>query len=273
MTDDERPATGPVPRARQSPAPRPATGAHRAVHAVPPPAPGGWRALGRALRFHPSPSQILIGLLCAILGFALVVQLGQSNRDKFSSLRQSDLVRLLDDVTTRSTELEDQVDALRATRDKLAAGAERQRAAEELARTQAQTQGILSGRLRAEGPGVTIDIVSAGPLAATAMVNLLEELRNAGAEVIEVNGVRLVTDSYFTDTDKRLSVDDTALASPIHWTAIGDPATIETALKIHGGAVDALTSLGAQTTITTHDLVQITATVQPGDPRYATPAS
>ncbi|WP_139123005.1 DUF881 domain-containing protein [Cellulosimicrobium cellulans] len=236
------------------------------------PEPGGLRALGRALRPRAGRSQIIVGVLCALLGFALVAQVSQTQEDQLSSLRQSDLVRLLDDVTQRSGELEEQVASLEATRDELRSGSGRERAALEVAREQEQTQGILSGRLPAQGPGVEIEVAEGeAPLDAFLLFNVLEELRNAGAEAMEVNGVRLVASSYFEDSPDGVVVDGQTLASPYRWTVIGDPSTLETALEIPGGAMASLRSEGARTTIRQLDQVEVTATREPAAPRYATP--
>lgn len=211
-------------------------------------------------------------MLCALLGFALVVQVSQTQEDQLSSLRQSDLVRLLDDVTQRSGELEDQVSSLESTRDELQSGSGRERAALELAEQQAETLGILSGRLPAEGPGVEIEVVEGTEaLDAFALFNVLEELRNAGAEAMEVNGVRLVASSYFEDSAEGVVVDGQTITSPYRWNVIGDPSTLETALEIPGGAMASLRADGARTTITQQDRVEVTATVEPGSPQYATP--
>ncbi|MBE9925708.1 DUF881 domain-containing protein [Cellulosimicrobium cellulans] len=255
--------------------PDPVTGATAAVgrHGTPTqPEPRGLRGLGRAMRPRASRSQVMVAVLCALLGFALVVQVSQTQEDQLSSLRQSDLVRLLDDVTQRSGELEDQVSSLEATRDELQSGSGRERAALELAEQQAETLGILSGRLPAEGPGVQIEVVEgAEPLKAFGLFNVLEELRNAGAEAMEVNGVRLVASSYFEDTSDGVVVDGKVISSPYRWTAIGDPSTLETALEIPGGAMASLRADGARTTVTQQDRAEVTATVEPRAPRYATP--
>ncbi|MCB7137539.1 DUF881 domain-containing protein [Cellulosimicrobium marinum] len=236
------------------------------------PEPGGLRALGRALRPRANRSQVVVGVLCALLGFALVAQVSQTQEDQLSSLRQSDLVRLLDEVTQRSGELEDQVSSLEATRDELRSGTGRERAALEVAREQEQTQGILSGRLPAEGPGVEVEVVEGStPLDAFSQFNVLEELRNAGAEAMEVNGVRLVASSSFEDGPDGIVVDGTTISSPFRWTVIGDPSTIETALEIPGGAMASLRSDGARTAITQRDSVTVGTTREPGTPQYATP--
>ena len=198
--------------------------------------------------------------------------MSQTQEDQLSSLRQSDLVRLLDDVTQRSGELEDQVSSLESTRDELQSGSGRERAALELAEQQAETLGILSGRLPAEGPGVEIEVVEGTEaLDAFALFNVLEELRNAGAEAMEVNGVRLVASSYFEDSADGVVVDGQTISSPYRWNVIGDPSTLETALEIPGGAMASLRADGARTTITQRDRVEVAATVEPGAPQYATP--
>jgi uncharacterized protein YlxW (UPF0749 family) len=248
----------------------PAAGGRHGAPAAPPP--GGLRALGNALRPRANRSQVVVGVLCALLGFALVAQVSQTQEDQLSSLRQSDLVRLLDDVTQRSGELEDQLSSLEATRDELRSGTGRERAALEVAEQQAETLGILSGRLPAQGPGVVIEVVEGEePLQAFSLFNVLEELRNAGAEAMEVNGVRLVANSYFEDTSDGVVVDGQVIASPYRWVVIGDPSTLETALEIPGGAMASLRAEGARTTIRQEDLVEVTATVEPGTPQFATP--
>jgi uncharacterized protein YlxW (UPF0749 family) len=233
---------------------------------------GGWSKLARAMRPQVTRSQVLAGVLCALLGFALVVQVSQTQEQQLSSLRQSDLVRILDDVTRRAEGLETQVQSLQDTRDELSSGSDQQRAAQELAERQAQTQGILSGRLPAEGPGITLTITEGSRrIPASKLFNILEELRNAGVEVVEINGVRLVTSSYFEETGRGMVVDGQKIDSPYRWVAIGDPSTLETALEIPGGAMASVRNEGASPAITQEDLVTITSTREPQAPQFATP--
>lgn len=233
---------------------------------------GGWAKLGRAMRPSVTRSQLLAGLLCALLGFALAVQVSQTQEQQLSSLRQSDLVRLLDDVTQRANDLESRVEGLQDTRDELSSGSGQQRAALELAQRQSQTQGILSGRLPAEGPGITLKITETDQrIPASKLFNILEELRNAGVEVVEVNGIRLVTSSYFEETNRGMVVDGQKISSPYEWKAIGDPSTLETALEIPGGAMSSVRNEGADPKITQQDLITISSTREPESPEFATP--
>ncbi|MFD6092155.1 DUF881 domain-containing protein [Oerskovia sp. NPDC060338] len=258
---------------QSSPHPRPTPqGRHEAAATPSAGSSGGWSKLGHAMRPQLTRSKLLAGLLCALLGFALAVQVSQTQEQQLSSLRQSDLVRLLDEVTQRANELEERVATLQSTRDELKSGSGQKQAALELAQKQSESQGILSGRLPAEGPGIELSIVEPGqPLTAPKMFNILEELRNAGAEVIEVNGVRLVTSSYFEDRDGGIVVDGQKITSPYRWTVIGDPSTLETALEIPGGAMATVRTAGAMPTITQEELVTVDATREPQAPQFATP--
>jgi uncharacterized protein YlxW (UPF0749 family) len=178
---------------------------------------------------------------------------------------------VLDEVTQRAELLDQEVSRLEETRDELQSGTGQARAALELAEQRAASEGILSGRLPAVGPGVEVTIVDTGVLEPHQLFNVLEELRNAGAEAVELNGVRLVTSSWFAERDGVMVVDDHELSSPYRWTVIGDPATIDRALEIPGGALASVRNDGATATTALRDRVEVTAVRQPREPQFATP--
>lgn len=263
----DRPEDGPEDQAGAQ-----AGGPVEDVRAQPDPAPG-WRRVVQLLRPRGTRSELLTGLLCLLLGFALAVQVGQSTGDQLSSLRQDELVRLLDEVTQRADQLDAEVAELEDIRDELRSEDGRDQAARDLALQRAEQEGILSGRLPAHGPGVQIEVSDGDrPLEAQVLFNLLEELRNAGAEAIQVNGVRLVTTSYFVDDGGGVVLDGSAISSPYEWTAIGDPETIDRALEIPGGALPRIREEGGEVTITVSDQVRVDALRIPGEPKHAEPA-
>lgn len=234
--------------------------------------PSAWQILGRALFSRVTPTHVLVGLLCALLGFAVVAQVRQTRDESLSSLRQSDLVRILDEVTQRSNELEAQLANLEASRNDLRTGSEDNEAALEAARQRAATQGLLSGRLPAEGPGVRITIQEGSErLRSSTLVTILEELRNAGAEAISLNGIRIVASSYFVDSPQGLVADGQTLSSPYVWLAIGNPDTLAPALEIPGGAMATVRAGGASGTIRTDEEITIEATREPAAPEFAVP--
>ncbi|WP_051681539.1 DUF881 domain-containing protein [Cellulomonas sp. HZM] len=233
----------------------------------------GWPRLWQALRPRATRAQVLAGLLCAALGFALVVQVRQTNDASLSGLRQADLVRILDETTARGDALAKEVDDLRDQRDQLASGSDKQQAALDALRRSAETQGILTGRLPAQGSGVVVTLTEpSGEIKPATMLNMLEELRNAGAEAIDLNGERITASSAFAGVPGAVTLDGTVLHAPFVWTAIGDPDTIATALQIPGGALATVRSNGGEGTVQRRDEVEIRSVRELDEPRFATPS-
>lgn len=238
--------------------------------AAPPPSP--WTTLRRGLAPRATAGQLLTGVLCALLGFALVVQVQQNRTGGLASLRQDELVRILDEVTQRSDELEQQAVSLRAQRAELVTGTDTQRTAREAAEGRARVQGILAGELPAEGPGVELTIRQPQEaIPALVLYNVLEELRNAGAEAVQIGDLRLTASSYFIDTADGVVVDGTLLEPPYRWRAIGNPETITPALNMPGGALAAVRNAGGTTDLQSRELVQVEAIRTLSAPQHASP--
>ncbi|MBC7289758.1 MAG: DUF881 domain-containing protein [Actinotalea sp.] len=266
MTTDEAPQRG-APGAQEEPPGTPA-----AAPAATTPA-SSWRTLRRVLAPRATKAQLTVALLAALLGFALVVQVQQHRDDGLGSLRQDELVRVLDEVTRRGEELESEVVALRAQRAELVTGADTELAAREAAEQRALVQGILAGRLPAVGPGVRIVLgVTDRAIPPLTLYNVLEELRNAGAEAVQVNDVRLTASSYFVEGPEGVVLaDGETIRPPYVWLAIGDPSTMSSALQIPGGAMAQVRGVGGTTTVTEVDELEVSATRDPVAPRFATP--
>lgn len=95
---------------------------------------------------------------------------------------------------------------------------------------------VLSGETPVEGPGIRV-IVS-GPFDERAMSDLVNELRNAGAEAIAVNGIRVRPGSWFASAPgEALTMDGRRLSAPWEVQAIGAPDVISVAITRTGGIV------------------------------------
>lgn len=236
------------------------------------PARSGWARLAHAVRPRTTQGQLITAGLCALLGFALVVQVRQTTDTQLGALRQNDLVRLLDETTTRTDELEREALDLQRERDELVSGSDRQQAALDAARRTAAMQGILTGRLPATGPGVRITLTEPdGDIRPATMLHVLEELRNAGAEAMELNGHRIIASSAFTGTRGAVELDGEVLQPPYRWTVIGDPDTIAPALEIPGGALVRVRADGGRATVEKSDRVDVTAVRELPEPVHASP--
>ncbi len=224
-------------------------------------------------RAHSLRSQVLIAVLCAVLGFALVAQVRVTRGDSLSSLRQEDLVRLLDEITQRNEQLTGERDQLLSDRAELLSGEDSRRVALEAARQRAVVTGVLAGTLPVEGQGITMRVTDPqAEVPALTLFHVLEELRNAGAEAVELSGRRLTASSWFVDAPGGVIVDDVVLKPPYVWKAIGNSQTLAVALDIPGGALAAIRNAGGEALVVQEDLVEITAVREIEEPEFATPA-
>lgn len=215
-------------------------------------------------------TRVLIAVLTMLVGFAAVIQVRQTQDDELSTMRQDDLVRLLDEVTQRNEDLTSERSQLRLDRSNLQSGSDQGR----YLRNYATLQGILAGTVAVEGPGVRVRVDDPDhAVTAQEMVHMLEELRNAGAEAIEVSGVRIVAVSYFVDAGGGLLTDGQVLSPPYQWLAIGNPETLAGALEIPGGALAGFRNAGASVQMTTSEALEIDATRSVTPPEHATPVT
>ncbi len=215
----------------------------------------------------------LIGVLLAALGFAIAVQVrANSSSDALASLRQSDLIQILDNQNQRADRLRDQIAQLQSALAKLRNTGDQSAAAQAQAKAQLQSLQILLGLIPATGPGVEVRIGDPdGKLGAEQLLDVVEELRGAGAEAIDFSGVRVSTDTAFVDGVGTIQVDGHQVRAPYVVTAIGDPGTLQTALTIPGGVSETLTDLGGTVTISQHSSVTITSVRTLPDYKYAVP--
>ena len=72
---------------------------------------------------------------------------------------------------------------------------------------------------------------------ASILFTLLEELRNSGAEVIEINDIRVITSTYISDTADGLDCDGTNIKAPFIIRAIGDSDNLQNAVNLAGASV------------------------------------
>ncbi|HEY0484648.1 MAG TPA: DUF881 domain-containing protein [Mycobacteriales bacterium] len=220
-----------------------------------------------------------IGLLTALLGFAIAVQVKSTeSRSALPTARQEDLVRILDDLSAREERLRREIADLQATRGQLTTGAAGADAALKETRRLTEQLGVLAGTVPATGPGVVITLTERGKqLSADTVLDAVEELRGAGAEAIQIGGqggaVRVGTSTYFLDGDRGIVVDGTLLRGPYRIVAIGDAATLAAALAIPGGVVNTVEQASATAAIDQRRKVTISTLRPLQPPQYARPVS
>ncbi|MDP9405875.1 MAG: DUF881 domain-containing protein, partial [Actinomycetota bacterium] len=198
-------------------------------------------------------------LACALLGFVLVVQLRATEGlgERLDIEREEDLAQILADLTTQSDRLQEEITDLRLTLLAFANSAESEELALQSLERRLDELRILAGTAEVEGEGVRLTIQDpGGQVTQELLVDTVQELRDAGAEAIAVNEVRLVASSAFVTRNGRLVADGKPLEAPLVVVAVGPADTIAEALAIPGGAVDALESR-AQVTASVEPLAQL----------------
>lgn len=217
--------------------------------------------------------KVTIVVLCAVLGFAMVVQARRTNSsDSLRSARPDDLVQILDGLQRREDELTAQIADLQDSLGKLRrAGAGGAEALAE-ANRRALALGVLAGTVPAAGPGVRLTISDPDHrVTPEVLLATLEELRNAGAEAYQFGSVRIGVNSAFTGQAGAIVLDGTTLTPPYLVLAIGDPPTLAAAMAIPGGVGDTVRRAGGALTVTQSEQIRIDVLRATWTPQYARP--
>ena len=216
-------------------------------------------------------------LLCLLLGVAIVTQVRQTKTgDSLDTARPADLLVLLDSLRQREATLNTEVSELQNTLNSLQESGNTDQAAIQSAQARLAALSILVGAVGATGPGVTVTIEDPGPgVSPEAMLDVINELRAAGAEAIEVNdarrSVRVGVDTWLAGVPGSLIVDNDTLSPPYTVLAIGDPPTLAAAMNIPGGAADSIKRVGARMSVQQSDRVDVATLRQPKAHQYAQP--
>ncbi|BBY83618.1 DUF881 domain-containing protein [Mycolicibacterium pulveris] len=250
-------------------------------HELPPDAPTSRLSDLRTTVGRRGRSQLVFGalgvLLCVLLGIAIVTQVRQTESgDSLETARPADLLVLLDSLQQREAALNTEVAELQRTVAELEASGDSDQAAIENAQARLAALSIMIGTVPATGPGVTLTITDTTPgVPAETLLDVINELRNAGAEAMEIRGgqaaVRVGVDTWVAGAPGALVIDNVTLHPPYTVVAIGDPPTLAAAMNIPGGAKDSIERVGGTMTVQQADRVDVTALRQPKPRQYAQP--
>ncbi|WP_405981730.1 DUF881 domain-containing protein [Streptomyces sp. NBC_00158] len=267
-----KPEPKPLPPAAQpQPAPAPAARPQE------PPQETGRQRLAAGLwppRF--SRAQLIVALLLFVLGLGLAIQV-RSNSDSSAPLRgarQEDLVRILDELDGRTQRLEDEKQRLDDQRKELQSSSNQAEEARRQTVEKERQLGILAGTVAAQGPGITLRITDTkGQVRSDQLLDTLQELRAAGAEAIQINGVRVVAGSYFSDEGGGVGIDGKKITQPYEFKVIGKPQDLEPALNIPGGVVQTMEKEQATVAVTRSAKIVVDALRAAKQPDYARSSS
>jgi uncharacterized protein YlxW (UPF0749 family) len=244
--------------------------------------------LQRLLRPRVRGVDLLVAVLLALLGFAVAVQVRATQEDRpLVGARQEDLVQILNELGNRNERLRGEIDDLADTRERLSSGSDSTETAIEEARRSAEVLGVLAGTVPAEGPGITLVLRDPDRvLSADVLLDALQELRDAGAEAVQLEGpvgargeststtqaVRVVASTSLLDGNDGVRADGVELRPPYRFVVVGEAATLASALGIPGGVVATVEQRGGRAEVEQRESVRVDALRPLDSPQYARPA-
>src|SRR5918992_423291 len=188
-------------------------------------------------------SRLVIAAVALGIGFLVAVQVVGTDHTPLSRLaaeRPEDLTRILADLNDEADRLARQVSALRVKLLRYRGSAR----AEELALRDATET----------------------------LADLVQELRDAGAEAVAVADVRVVASTWFGPAEGGVLVDDRRVSPPYELAVIGPPDGLEAALDIPGGPLSVIAALSrVDVEVRSAERLTLPPTAAPASFRYARP--
>lgn len=175
-------------------------------------------------------------VVCFTLGVLVMVQLRSASRAADRSLSTADQAQVLAALVESNAGLRREIAELEAQRERLREANNPESNTALVADLNRLL--VVTGLVEVGGPGVRVTV--SGLINPLDMQDLLNELRNAGAEAIALNGRRVTVRSVVARDDSALALDSARLTPPYLLEAIGHPDTMEKALLRRGGLVSLL---------------------------------
>jgi uncharacterized protein YlxW (UPF0749 family) len=158
-------------------------------------------------------SQLLVAAVAFLLGVLVVVQIrAQAGGDRLASLSAQDLTFLVANLNTENDRLRSEVGGLQRQLETLELGGSRGASSVADIRADLERIRVWAGLDPVAGDGITISV--RGPIGAPDVEDVINELRNAGAEAIAVDDIRVVTGTVIGGLPGSISIDDTPLHDP-----------------------------------------------------------
>ena len=181
-------------------------------------------------------AQLSLFAVALLIGVLLVGQLRSQQRPtEISQLPAQELSQLIDTLGERNRELRTGLADLRDTLDEYRITGTQGQSALNVTREDLRRIAAFGGLAAVEGQGVVLEVD--GSLDAIALNDLLNELRNAGAEAIAVDDVRVTHRSVAVQGPRSLVIDGVEIGRAFRIAAIGSPDGLLTAMERPGGII------------------------------------
>ena len=216
-------------------------------------------------------AQVSLFVVALVIGLLLVGQLrSQARPIELSNLSAQELSALIEQVNARNVELGDGLDELRTQiREYERASVEGQ---SDLEISEEALRGITAfgGIMGVEGQGISI--MAEGSFDPIAVNDLIQELRNAGAEAIAIDDIRITAESVAVLGTSAIEIDGVPIGPTFELRAIGSPDGLKAAIERPGGILSLYEqSIDARFTVAQEDQLELPPTERDLMPAAARP--
>ncbi len=209
---------------------------------------------------------ITIGIMSFIMIYVMSIQFKTVNKtdaDELEYMREAELKEILASYKQKYTDAQEELDGVK---DKINEYTQNEKSEEEalkLLEDEVKEADMLLGNTDVEGEGVTITISSQTNMDSSNsndvsvindgeqieithedLLELVNELKLAGAEAIEINGERIVTTTDIFDVGSFILINGQRTKAPYTIRAIGNQSYLESALSVKDGYIDKYRSRG-----------------------------
>ena len=213
-------------------------------------------------------AQISLFAVALVIGLLLVGQLrSQARPIELSNLSAQELAELIETLNASNVELSEGLEELRAQVRDYETAAVRGQSDLTLSEEALLTISAIGGLVGVEGQG--IEISAEGSFDPIAVNDLIHELRNAGAEAIAIDDVRITSRSVAVLGTSAIEIDGVEIGPSFVVRAIGSPDGLQAAIERPGGILSLYEqSIDARFTVT-----QVARLIVPPTERDLMPAA
>ena len=177
---------------------------------------------------------IAIGFVCVILIAIMFTQfktIDEADIVGITTAREDELTTMLATWKQKQAELQEQLDSTRQRIDEYNEKISSNQAAEELLQDELEQTNMLTGQTDVEGEGIVLTLSDAErSVTYEDLLELINELRGAGAEAISINDQRIINMTEIVDANAIL-VNQERVVSPYIVKAIGGITYLTSAIN------------------------------------------
>ena len=207
---------------------------------------------------------LVFGILCLILTFAITVQLrvsslseSESSQTKITDKLKDEIFRLNDENVKLAEKFQNTTSELDDARNQAAQNDSSSKDTSELIKKYT----IVSGKTDVTGQVIIIKYKPSDNEAKADMVkdlrDIVNEIKNAGAEAIEINNQRIVGTTAIEMVKNKIEINDTEVSENFIIKAIGDSNLMYSGLIRPGGTIENIKESGVSIEINSENAIKI----------------